>query len=215
MNPFERIVLTVKGAASALMDSTRAAAPCASIVDALPPQRTERRDRYIDGAAVRHLDRKRRKEHSDEQEPAPQRFAINPERGIHLAHLLDVVQAARVRDEIEPKAGWLRCGLQQLEKPREPLRLYPQAYRLLGRPNFLVPHTGVVVLGPDSTPEAARFEACGRGQESECMNELLCAAGRSRQHNGEAYHAAARAAAVPFGAARRVGPMLLCCLELR
>ena len=47
------------------------------------------------------------------------------------------------------------------------------------------------------------------------MNELLCATGRSRQHNGEAYHAAARAAAVPFGAARRAGPMLLSCLELR
>ena len=46
------------------------------------------------------------------------------------------------------------------------------------------------------------------------MNELLCATGGSRQHNGEAYHAAARAAAVPDGAARSGGPMLLCCLEL-
>ena len=115
------------------------------------------------------------------------------EHPVALAHLRDVVQAARFRDEIELDAGWRRCGFQHLEKPRKPLRTDTQAHRVLSRPLLHVPHSGLLaVLGPHPAPEAARLDAGGRGQQSQGVNELLRAARRRRQRNSEAHHARAQ-----------------------
>ena len=60
---------------------------------------------------------------------------------IPLAHLRDVVQATRFRDEIELDAGWRRCRFQHLEKPRKPPRTDTQAHSVFSCPLLDVPHS--------------------------------------------------------------------------
>lgn len=103
---------------------------------------------------------------------------------IPLAHLRDVVQATRFRDEIELDAGWCRCRFQHLEKPRKPPRTDTQAHSVFSCPLLDVPHSRLLgFLGPHPAPEAARLEAGGRGQQSQGVNELICAARRRRECN--------------------------------
>lgn len=109
---------------------------------------------------------------------------------IAVANLRDVVQAARFPDEIELDARCVSCQLEELQEPRKRPRTDTPPHRLLGCPLLYVPNRGFIALfGPHPTLEATRLEARGRGQESQGVNELLCATRWRHQRDGEADHA--------------------------
>ena len=118
----------------------------------------------------------------DDKRVIPACSGVRPEHPV--ADLGDIIQAARLRDEIELNTGWHQGGFQHFQELRKPRGTDTQAHRVLSCPFLHVPHRGfVAVFGPHPTPEAARFDAGGGGQKAQAVDNPARRTPRRRQRN--------------------------------